>query len=279
MITPLFGFSGGQTLGLNGIGNALNLQTQQLALEQAVRNNARDFISFSSELDQLGQFADFRQQGLTPAQSLLQISQGSVNPLTAQAGLNNYINRSGLLAPLGIEQARQGNPALINSLSPGFTFDPNNPTSGFGFFGAQGIGQQTTANLQNNLSGGRLFNTPAPAAPAPAPAPVQTPQIGTGRINPNQFTQPAQQNQTRIQQNAEIVRQVQEATQPRVQPIPTVNTVRPTLRSVANPQTERLEAVTFPTVDTTRGIRAQADAQRNARSLLGTGFTSIYGGI
>ena len=278
--TPLFGF-GTTALGLNGINQGLQVQANQIALQQAVRNNARDYIDFASQLDAMGQFADFRQQGLTPAQALYAQSQGSFNPLTAQAGLNNFTNRTALLAPTAIEAARQGNSSLFNSLGagPGISYDPTNPTSGLGFFGAPGTGQQTAFNIRNNVLGGQLSNPVqnpglgvTPVAPMTvAQQPVQYVPVQQFQPQPVQQTQPVQQQQvqqgpqlTRIQQNAELIRQIQQATQ-RQSPF-----ANDPFQAQQRPQQQ--EAVSFPTVNTQAPIRSQANSQRGAN-----GFTSFYG--
>lgn len=277
--TPLFGF-GTTALGLNGINQGLQVQANQIALQQAVRDNARDYINFASQLDQLGQFADFRQQGLTPSQALFATSQGSVNPLTAQAGLNNFSNRASLLAPFAVEAARQGNPTLLNSIGagPGVSFDATNPTSGLGLFGAPGTGQQTAFNIRNNVLGGALSNPTVnpqlgavPVAPTTiAQQPVQF--VPVQQFQPQQVQQPVQQPQvqqpvqpqmTRIQQNAELIRQIQQATQ---RQSPFANNP---FQAQQRPQQQ--EAVSFPTVNTQAPIRSQANAQRGAN-----GYTSFY---
>lgn len=326
MATPLFGF-GTTALGLNGIQQGLAVQASQLALQQQVRDNARDYIDFASQLDQLGQFADFRQQGATPAQALFAQSQGSFNPLTAQAGLNNFVNRSGQLAPFAIAAAQQGNPGLLNSIGsgPGVQFDASNPLSGFENFGAQGAGAQAQFAIRNNLLGGALNNPAAApvqqAAPAPQSAfnvdpglaaqqnaiaqqqaiaqqynPVQNAAVQQAPVAPavqqQQFavTQaqavPQAQPTTRIQQNSQQIQQaIQQATQAPRQNVFNVDPGQAAAnRAITNPQSQRQEAVTFPTVDNQSEVRRQAEEEERRIRLASLqrnngSFESIFRGI
>lgn len=278
---PLFQLGNGPTLGLNGINQALQVQANNLALQQAVRDNARDFIDFSSQLDSLGQFADFREQGLTPSQALFAQSQGSLNPLTSQAGLNNFVNRTGQLAPFAIEAARNGNPGLFQGSlgAAGIQFDPRNPTSGFGGLGAEGIGAQTNFNIRNNLLGGALNNPAAQAQGVPQLNPVQPPQqFQSGfAANQPQVVQQRAPQQTTIQQNAAVIRAVQAATQP-TNPngvFAGTNQAQPRNAAVSNPQTQRQEAVTQPAPLPTLGQRRFTERRRRDAQQA-VGFRSIY---
>lgn len=264
---PLFGQTG--TLGLGGIQQGYALQANQLALQQQVRDNARDYIDFASQLDGLAQFADARRSGLTPQEALFRQSQTSFNPLSAQSGLNNFTNRAGQLAPFAIEQARGGDTRLFNQLNVG-QFDASNPTAGFGALGAEGIGAQTRFNVANNAVGGQLSNVPqqAPIQQFFGSQPQQQPQPQQQQ----QFQQPVVRQQTQIQLNNEaITRAVQEATRTQNGNLfnSNLNQARTRNATFDNPQSQRQEAVSFPTVN------PQATANRDRRRRA-TSFTDIY---
>jgi len=261
--TPLFGLSGNSIVGLNGLSQALALQQQQLALEAAVRNNARDSLTFQSELDLLGQFADNAQNGLSASANLFNTAQNSLNPLTAQAGLNNFTNRASQLAPFAIEGAQNGNPGLFNSVfgATGVQFNPNNPLSGFSGFGPSGAAQQANFAVRNNLLGGALSNPAQAPVAAAVPAPAAQPQFqiptvfGAPPAAQTPFQVPSafgNTPQTRIQQNASIQRAISQATGLS----PNQNGFDRTVRA-STQRSEPLEPVEFPTFDSKEALAAE----------------------
>lgn len=277
MPTPLFGLASGASTGLSGISQAYLLLKQQEELRQAVRDGARDDVSLQSEFDSMQQLENFARAGLTPAQALFTTSQGAFNPLTQQAGLNNYINRTSLLSPIAAAAAAQGNPGLFNTLGSGagVQYDPYNPTSGFEYQGAQGQVNQAQFQIRNRQSGGLLQNPAQPYGLPIAPVQYMVPQY----VQQPGVQQPGVQQQSQVtaplttiqQQEQTIRRAVQEATRARQQQQST-GLLYP--NPVSAPVRQEQTAVTFPTADTIGDVPAQADRQRDRLGPLD--YSSFY---
>jgi hypothetical protein len=101
----------------SGLSNTLAQLNAQQALNAQYFQNANSFLDLGTRLDFLTQFADARNQGLTPTQALLGIQQTAANPLVSNLGLQNFQAQSAQLAPLAIGAATQGNPTLLNQLN------------------------------------------------------------------------------------------------------------------------------------------------------------------
>lgn len=101
----------------SGIAQTLRQQLLQQQINAQYFQNANSFLDLGTRLDFLTQFADARNQGLSPTQALLGIQQNAVNPLTSNLGLQNFSAQSSTLAPFAVGAAAQGSPALLNQLN------------------------------------------------------------------------------------------------------------------------------------------------------------------
>ena len=112
MFVPVFqGTLGG------GISQTLN---QQIGFQNLLAQNLQNANSFTDTVgrfDLLSQFADSRNRGLSPNQSLFNISQQALNPAVSLNAFSQFGNLSAAQAPFAVGAALQGSPGLLNQLN------------------------------------------------------------------------------------------------------------------------------------------------------------------
>ena len=139
MYTPLFAGSLGA-----GISQTLNQNAQRQSNISAYLNNVNLNNQTVGNLDLLAQFADGRENGLSPNQSLFNISQNALNPNVATQGFAQFAGLQQAQAPFALGAALQGNTGLLNQLSAPLGVTP----------------QQGTLLPQNILQAGATIGAP-----------------------------------------------------------------------------------------------------------------------